>query len=104
MEHLQAEMDELNSAEMPDQTQLEIKTAQLVKLNESIVGWEGVLKHVQSTLDKAKAGNLSAVNNLMPSELMNNAKKLDLSSAPGAVAELASYDSISFTGGGHAVG
>jgi len=87
----------------PDTDLINATQTKIEKVEEAIAGWQFIVNHTDKTLAQAEAGDLVALTELMPHELMAAAKNLDLTDAPGAAAKMALYDAVSFTGGGHAV-
>jgi capsule polysaccharide export protein KpsE/RkpR len=99
----QAELVAYQAEASPDADLIEAAQTKIEKVEEAITGWQSIINYTDKTLAQAEAGDLVALTQLMPHELMAAAKNLDRSDAPGAAAKMELYDAISFTGGGHAV-
>ena len=87
----------------PDLDLVNQTQARIDKLHEGIGAWRTVLNYTDTTLEQALNGELELLDQLMPDDLMDGARNLDMSMAKDAPAALKTYDTISFTGGGHAV-
>ena len=103
LEYEQKQLAELQGETSPDEDLISESNTKIDKLNEGIEGWTAILNYTDHILARAAADDLEPLTGLMPQELMDNAKHLDMSAAPDAAAELERYNAISFTGGGHAV-
>jgi hypothetical protein len=99
----QAELMAQQTGANPDAVLINASQTKIAKIQEAIQGWQSIITYIDTTLQKAEAGNLSSLTNLMPHELMAAARTLDQQLAPEAAAKLELYDAISFTGGGNAV-
>ncbi|EDQ87631.1 uncharacterized protein MONBRDRAFT_33191 [Monosiga brevicollis MX1] len=74
--------------------------AKVEKLTEAIDGWTDIVDYIDNITAQAAAGNLTAQTNLMPTNLMQQARDFDMSLSSNAQASLEKNNAISFSGGG----